>query len=260
MGFSIIANNGVSNARSQPCRDRRLGRGARAEELHESGQAFGPVYAARERRGAQSRGASRRASCRAHHALGCADRRGRTPARAAAAGAGRVPGGAGNRPTNIETIRPERCASARRLPQRIWSWRWSSRASSPFIPRSTSTSQSTPRQSTSLRNDFDAGIRTGEHLAHDMIAVRISREMHFVAVASPAYLARRGEPKSPQDLAAHECIRVRLPSGAFVPWRLRMKRRNVEVHAERRLAVNDGRFAVGRRSKAWGCFRRRSTT
>jgi len=91
---------------------------------------------------------------------------------------------------------------------------------------------------------FDAGIRTGEHLAHDMIAVRICREMHFVVVAAAAYLARRGEPKTPQDLAGHDCIRVRLPSGAFVPWRLRMKRRTVEVHAERRLAVNDGRFAV----------------
>ena len=91
---------------------------------------------------------------------------------------------------------------------------------------------------------FDAGIRTGEHLAHDMIAVRISREMHFVAVASPAYLARRGEPKSPQDLAAHDCIRVRLPSGAFVPWRFRIKRQIVEVHAQVRLAVNNGEFAV----------------
>ena len=91
---------------------------------------------------------------------------------------------------------------------------------------------------------FDAGIRTGEHLAHDMIAVRISREMHFVAVAAPAYLARRGEPKTPQDLAAHDCIRVRLPSGAFVPWRFRIKRRIVEVHAQVRLAVNNGKFAV----------------
>jgi len=91
---------------------------------------------------------------------------------------------------------------------------------------------------------FDAGIRTGEHLAHDMIAVRIGGEMQLVLVAAPSYLARRGEPKAPQDLAGHDCIRVRLPSGAFVPWRLRMKRRNVEVHAERRLAVNDGRFAV----------------
>ncbi len=91
---------------------------------------------------------------------------------------------------------------------------------------------------------FDAGIRSGEHLAHDMIAMRIGGEMQLVLVAAPSYLARRGEPKAPQDLAGHDCIRVRLPSGAFVPWRLRMKRRNVEVHAERRLAVNDGRFAV----------------
>ena len=91
---------------------------------------------------------------------------------------------------------------------------------------------------------FDAGIRTGEHLAHDMIAARICREMHFVVVAAPAYLARRGEPRSPQDLAAHDCIRVRLPSGAFVPCRFRIKRRIVEVHAEVRLAVNGGKFAV----------------
>jgi len=91
---------------------------------------------------------------------------------------------------------------------------------------------------------FDAGIRTGEHLAHDMIAVRICGEMHFVAVAAPAYLARRGEPKTPQDLAAHDCVRIRLPSGAFVPWRFRIKRRIVEVHAQVRLAVNNGRFAV----------------
>ena len=91
---------------------------------------------------------------------------------------------------------------------------------------------------------FDAGIRIGEYLADDMIAARIGREMVLVLVAAPAYLARRGEPKTPHDLAGHDCIRVRLPSGAFVPWRLRMKRRTVEVHAERRLAVNNGRFAV----------------
>ena len=77
-----------------------------------------------------------------------------------------------------------------------------------------------------------------------MIAVRICGEMHFVVVAAPAYLARRGEPKTPQDLAAHDCVRIRLPSGAFVPWRFRIKRRIVEVHAQVRLAVNSGKFAV----------------
>jgi DNA-binding transcriptional LysR family regulator len=91
---------------------------------------------------------------------------------------------------------------------------------------------------------FDAGIRTGEHLAHDMIAVRICGKMHFVAVAAPTYLARRGEPKTPQDLAAHDCVRIRLPSGALVPWRFRIKRRIVEVHGQVRLAVNNGKFAV----------------
>ncbi len=91
---------------------------------------------------------------------------------------------------------------------------------------------------------FDAGVRAGEHLAHDMIALRIGKEMHFVLVAAPGYLVRRGEPKAPQDLAAHDCVRIRLPSGAFVPWRFRIKRRIVEVHGQVRLAVNNGKFAV----------------
>jgi DNA-binding transcriptional LysR family regulator len=85
---------------------------------------------------------------------------------------------------------------------------------------------------------FDAGIRPGELLARDMIAVRISDEMPIVVVAAPAYLAQRGAPKTPQDLVAHDCIRFRLPSGAFFPWRFGKKRRSLEVHVEGRLIVN----------------------
>jgi DNA-binding transcriptional LysR family regulator len=91
---------------------------------------------------------------------------------------------------------------------------------------------------------FDAGIRPGERLARDMIAVRISNEMPIVVVAAPAYLARRGEPKTPRDLAAHDCIRIRLSSGAFLPWRFRMKRRTLEVHVDGRLMVNDEKLAI----------------
>ena len=71
-----------------------------------------------------------------------------------------------------------------------------------------------------------------------MIALRVSDEMPFVVAAAPAYLARRGEPKTPQELAAHDCIRVRLPSGGFFPWRFRINRRNVEVHVEGPLIVD----------------------
>ena len=85
---------------------------------------------------------------------------------------------------------------------------------------------------------YDAGIRPGERVARDMIAVRVSDEMPNVIAAAPAYLARRGEPKTPQELAAHDCIRLRLPSGGFFPWRFRINRRIVEVHVEGPLIAN----------------------
>ncbi|MCL2430609.1 MAG: LysR substrate-binding domain-containing protein [Alphaproteobacteria bacterium] len=91
---------------------------------------------------------------------------------------------------------------------------------------------------------FDAGIRNGERLERDMIAVRVSGEMPIVVAAAPAYLARRGTPRTPQDVAAHDCIRFRLPSGALFPWRFRFKRRSLDVHVQGRLAVNDRKIAL----------------
>jgi len=85
---------------------------------------------------------------------------------------------------------------------------------------------------------FDAGIRPGERVARDMIAVRVSDEIRSVVVAAPAYLKQRGEPKTPQELAAHECIRLRLPGGGFFPWRFRINRRIVEVQVEGALIVD----------------------
>jgi LysR family transcriptional regulator, regulator of peptidoglycan recycling len=85
---------------------------------------------------------------------------------------------------------------------------------------------------------FDAGIRAGERVARDMIALRVSDEIRSVVVAAPAYLKRRGEPKTPQELAAHDCIRLRLPSGTFFPWRFRINRRVIEVHVEGPLIAN----------------------
>ena len=85
---------------------------------------------------------------------------------------------------------------------------------------------------------FDAGIRPGERVARDMIAVRVSDEIPFVVAAAPAYLKRRGEPKAPQELAAHDCIRVRLPGGGFLPWRFRINRRIVEVQVGGALIID----------------------
>ena len=65
---------------------------------------------------------------------------------------------------------------------------------------------------------FDAGIRLGEAVPQDMVAVRFGGTVRFIAVASPAYLARHGTPQTPDDLQRHACIRFRLPSGKRFGW------------------------------------------
>jgi DNA-binding transcriptional LysR family regulator len=77
---------------------------------------------------------------------------------------------------------------------------------------------------------FDAGIRVGERLEKDMIAVRLTPDIAMLAVASPAYLAIHGEPKTPADLQAHACINWRFPgSGAIYRWELQKKRKKFEM-------------------------------
>jgi LysR family transcriptional regulator, regulator of peptidoglycan recycling len=90
---------------------------------------------------------------------------------------------------------------------------------------------------------FDAGIRIGERIERDMIAVRVTDELPVVVAGSPAYFAQRGKPKSPKDLVAHDCIRIRFASGTYLPWRFRVKRRDLEVHVEGRLVVNSASLA-----------------
>src|SRR3954453_23764072 len=62
---------------------------------------------------------------------------------------------------------------------------------------------------------FDAGVRYGEHLAQDMVAVPLSGPQNYVVVAAPAYIARRGRPEHPKDLLDHDCIRTRYSSGVM---------------------------------------------
>jgi DNA-binding transcriptional LysR family regulator len=70
-----------------------------------------------------------------------------------------------------------------------------------------------------LASGCDAGIRYGERLEQDMIAVPIGpREQRFAAAASPGYLGRAGRPDHPRDLLRHACVRVRPSSSAAVPW------------------------------------------
>jgi DNA-binding transcriptional LysR family regulator len=65
---------------------------------------------------------------------------------------------------------------------------------------------------------FDAGIRLAEDVPQDMIAVKFGGDVRFITVASPAYLARRTAPTTPDDLRLHHCIRHRLPSGKRYRW------------------------------------------
>lgn len=87
---------------------------------------------------------------------------------------------------------------------------------------------------------FDAGVRLGEAIAKDMIALRIGPDLRMLIVGSPGYLAAHGTPKTPQDLAAHQCINLRLnTAGGFYAWELQRKGREVKVRVEGQLAFND---------------------
>lgn len=65
---------------------------------------------------------------------------------------------------------------------------------------------------------FDAGIRLAEAVPRDMVAISVTDEVRFAAVASPSYFDRYGRPTVPQDLHAHDCIRFRFDSGAIYRW------------------------------------------
>src|SRR5712671_4145489 len=80
---------------------------------------------------------------------------------------------------------------------------------------------------------FDAGIRVGERLEKDMIAVRLTRDVEMTAVASPDYLTHHGEPKTPADLHSHVCINWRFPgSGNIYRWQLEKKGKRIELSVE----------------------------
>jgi len=92
---------------------------------------------------------------------------------------------------------------------------------------------------------FDAGIRVGERLEKDMIAVRLTRDVEMTAVASPDYLAHHGEPKTPADLHSHVCINWRFPgSGAIYRWEFEKKGKKLEIAVEGALISNHQEIVV----------------
>ncbi len=86
---------------------------------------------------------------------------------------------------------------------------------------------------------FDAGVRNGEMIAQDMVAVRIGPDMRSAVVGAPAYFSTRPPPKTPQALTEHNCINLRLPThGGLYAWEFAKGRRELRVRVEGQLIVN----------------------
>lgn len=87
---------------------------------------------------------------------------------------------------------------------------------------------------------FDIGIRLGESLSKDMVAVRIGPDLRMAAVASPGYLKKHGTPRAPNDLKAHACINWRRPSsGAIYRWELERRGRSFSIEVDGPIVTND---------------------
>src|SRR5882724_8499018 len=86
---------------------------------------------------------------------------------------------------------------------------------------------------------YDAGVRSGEQVAKDMIAVRIGPDMRMAVVGAPSYFAKRSLPKKPQDLTDHNCINLRLPTyGGLYAWEFEKGGRELKVRVEGQLVFN----------------------
>jgi len=91
-----------------------------------------------------------------------------------------------------------------------------------------------------VTEQYDAGVRRGEQIARDMIALRIGPDLRMVVVGCPAYLADHGIPVEPQDLTHHRCCNIRLPtSGGLYAWEFERDGRSVNVHVDGPFVLND---------------------
>ena len=86
---------------------------------------------------------------------------------------------------------------------------------------------------------FDAGIRLGQFIAADMVAVPMTKPFRFIIVGSPAYLAGSGRPERPDDLRQHACLRLRRSNGALALWSLNDNDRVIEIAVSGPLIAND---------------------
>ena len=86
---------------------------------------------------------------------------------------------------------------------------------------------------------FDAGVRLGQFIAADMVAVPLSPPFRFIVVGSPAYFARRDRPGSPQELRGHACLRLRRSAGTLAPWSFIEDGRKIEMAVSGPMIAND---------------------
>lgn len=95
-----------------------------------------------------------------------------------------------------------------------------------------------------VADGFDAGIRFGETVERDMVAVRVGPDLRTVVVGTPAYFAHRSRPKTPADLEAHNCVNYRLiGGGGLLPWEFAGEGHEIRIRATGQLVVNDAVLA-----------------
>jgi DNA-binding transcriptional LysR family regulator len=91
---------------------------------------------------------------------------------------------------------------------------------------------------------FDAGVRLGEQVAKDMVAVRIGPDTRMAVVGAPSYFANRTRPETPQDLTSHDCISLRMQSGGLLTWEFEKDGRELKVRVDGRLVFNTSLMAL----------------
>ncbi len=95
-----------------------------------------------------------------------------------------------------------------------------------------------------IEDGFDAGIRFGERLQQDMIAVRIGLPLSFAVVGAPTYFRDRAVPVTPDDLMSHQCIRYRFPSGAAFPWEFERQGSAMQINVCGPLVLDDQELMI----------------
>jgi DNA-binding transcriptional LysR family regulator len=91
---------------------------------------------------------------------------------------------------------------------------------------------------------FDAGVRMGESLDADVVAVRLTGPFRFVVAGAPSYFARHGRPATPEALREHRCVRFRLATGALLPWTFEKGNREFDIPVTGPVIVNDWSAAL----------------